>query len=116
MKERLVTVRNKAGIHCRPSSVILNTITQEFPGCKFTIVGNGNRAELNSILALIAMGLTFAVTSILPFVLAFAAGAMIYVVVEELIPEANSGEHSNLATIGLAVGFALMMALDVALG
>ena len=57
MKERRVTVRNKAGIHCRPSSVILNTITQEFPGCKFTIVGDGNSAELNSILALIAMGL-----------------------------------------------------------
>ncbi len=57
MKERSVTIRNKAGIHCRPSSVILNTITQEFPGYKFTIVSNGNSAELNSILSLIAMGL-----------------------------------------------------------
>lgn len=53
---------------------------------------------------------------ILPFLLAFAAGAMIYVVVEELIPESQSGRHSNVATIGVAFGFALMMLLDVALG
>ena len=51
-----------------------------------------------------------------PYLLAFAAGAMIYVVVEELIPESHSGEHSNLSTVGFAVGFALMMVLDVALG
>lgn len=53
---------------------------------------------------------------ILPYLLAFAAGAMIYVVVEELIPESQDGKHSNIATIGVAVGFALMMMLDVALG
>lgn len=52
------------------------------------------------------------VTTILPFLLAFAAGAMIYVVVEELIPESQTGEHSNIATIGFAIGFALMMFLD----
>ncbi len=52
----------------------------------------------------------------LPMLLSFAAGAMMYVVVEELIPEASQGEHSNLGTIGFAVGFALMMLLDVALG
>ena len=52
----------------------------------------------------------------LPFLLAFAAGAMIYVVVEELIPESQQGHHSNIATIGVAFGFALMMILDVALG
>lgn len=63
-----------------------------------------------------AILLTYYVNQILPFVLSFAAGAMIYVVVEELIPEANTGAHSNLATIGLAVGFALMMILDIALG
>lgn len=56
------------------------------------------------------------ITPVLPYLLAFAAGAMIYVVVEELIPEASEGEHSNTATIGFAVGFAVMMALDVALG
>lgn len=68
------------------------------------------------IASLIAIGLTMLITTILPYTLAFAAGVMIYVVVEELIPEANEGEHSNLATIGLAIGFVLMMFLDIALG
>ena len=68
------------------------------------------------IAALIALAVTYFVSIILPFVLAFAAGVMIYVVVEELIPEANEGKHSNLATIGLAVGFVLRMVLDIALG
>lgn len=68
------------------------------------------------IAAAIAILVTVFVSTILPFVLAFAAGVMIYVVVEELIPEANEGSHSNLATIGLAVGFVLMMVLDIALG
>ncbi|MDE7186915.1 MAG: ZIP family metal transporter [Lachnospiraceae bacterium] len=52
----------------------------------------------------------------LSYMLAFAAGAMIYVVVEELVPESQAGEHSNIGTIGVAVGFVLMMVLDVALG
>ena len=68
------------------------------------------------VAAVLALLVTVFVSTILPFVLAFAAGVMIYVVVEELIPEANEGEHSNLATIGLAVGFVLMMILDIALG
>lgn len=66
--------------------------------------------------ALLTILLTSLVTPILPYILSFAAGAMIYVVVEELIPEAQAGEHSNIGTIGVAVGFALMMLLDVALG
>ena len=56
------------------------------------------------------------VQPILPYFLSFSAGAMIYVVVEELIPESQNGSHSNVATIGVALGFALMMLLDVALG
>lgn len=60
--------------------------------------------------------LTNMVVPILPYLLSFAAGAMLYVVVEELIPESQEGEHSNIGTIGVAIGFALMMLLDVALG
>ena len=52
----------------------------------------------------------------LPYLLSFAAGAMIYVVVEELIPEMSEGEHSNIGTVFFAVGFTIMMILDVALG
>ncbi len=66
--------------------------------------------------AALTLALTAVIEPVLPFILAFAAGAMIYVVVEELIPEAQSGAHSNIGTIGAALGFALMMVLDVALG
>lgn len=57
-----------------------------------------------------------AVVSAMPWLLSFAAGAMIYVTVEELIPEANTGAHSNFGTLGVLVGFVIMMILDVALG
>ena len=66
--------------------------------------------------AIVTILLTKSVVPILPYVLAFAAGAMIYVVVEELIPESKDGEHSNIGTIGVAIGFVVMMILDVALG
>lgn len=66
--------------------------------------------------AVITILLTNSVVPILSYLLAFAAGAMIYVVVEELIPESQSGEHSNIGTIGVAIGFVVMMILDVALG
>ena len=56
------------------------------------------------------------VVPVLPYFLSFAAGAMIYVVVEELIPSSQSDDHSNLGTVGVAIGFAIMMVLDVALG
>lgn len=66
--------------------------------------------------AIITILLTNAIGIILPYLLSFAAGAMIYVVVEELISESQSGEHSNIGTIGVAIGFVMMMIIDVALG
>ena len=66
--------------------------------------------------AILTIALTNLVVPILPYFLSFAAGAMIYVVVEELIPESQNGEHSNIGTIGAAIGFIVMMILDVALG
>ena len=68
------------------------------------------------IAAIITILLTNLIVPVLPYLLSFAAGAMIYVVVEELIPEAQDGNHSNLATIGVAIGFVIMMILDIALG
>lgn len=67
------------------------------------------------IAAIITVMLTKFILPFLPYLLSFAAGAMIYVVVEELIPEASEGGHSNIGTIGFAVGFLIMMTLDVAL-
>lgn len=66
--------------------------------------------------ALAVIVLTAWLTPAMPYMLAFAAGAMLYVVIEELIPEASEGEHSNMNTIGFAIGFVLMMVLDVVLG
>lgn len=68
---------------------------------------------IGAVLTVLAAGL---VVPVLPYLLSFAAGAMIYVVVEELIPEMSQGEHSNVGTLTFALGFTLMMALDVALG
>ena len=76
--------------------------------------------SLSGIVELLAgVGITLIASLIEPFMpwfLAFAAGAMMYVVVEELIPEASQGEHSNLGTLGVMFGFLIMMILDVALG
>lgn len=66
--------------------------------------------------ALLTIALSSLIVPLLPYLLSFAAGAMIYVVVEELIPEASEGEHSNIGTIGFAAGFLIMMILDSALG
>ncbi len=68
------------------------------------------------VAAFVTILLASFIEPVLPYLLSFAAGAMLYVVVEELIPEASEGEHSNVGTIGFAVGFAIMMVLDVALG
>ena len=68
---------------------------------------------IGAVLTILASGL---IVPVLPYLLSFAAGAMLYVVVEELIPEMSQGDHSNLGTIFFAVGFSIMMILDVALG
>lgn len=68
---------------------------------------------MGALLTILAAGL---VVPALPYLLSFAAGAILYVVVEELIPEMSQGEHSNVGTLAFALGFTLMMALDVALG
>ncbi len=68
---------------------------------------------LGALITIIAAGI---IVPALPYVLSFAAGAMIYVVVEELIPEMAAGKHSNIGTIFFAAGFSVMMILDVALG
>ena len=74
---------------------------------------SGAVEPLGAGLTILAAGL---VVPALPYLLSFAAGAMLYVVVEELIPEMSQGEHSNVGTLAFALGFTLMMALDVALG
>jgi len=76
-------------------------------------VASGVVEPIGAVLTILMAGL---VVPILPYLLSFAAGAMLYVVVEELIPEMSEGEHSNIGTIFFAVGFTLMMMLDVALG
>lgn len=68
---------------------------------------------IGAVLTIIAAGL---IVPALPYLLSFAAGTMLYVVVEELIPEMSQGEHSNIGTVLFAVGFSVMMILDVALG
>ena len=68
---------------------------------------------IGAVLTILAAGI---VVPALPYLLSFAAGAMLYVVVEELIPEMSHGQHSNVGTVFFAVGFSVMMVLDVALG
>ncbi|MGN0507291.1 MAG: ZIP family metal transporter [Lachnospiraceae bacterium] len=68
---------------------------------------------IGAVITIFAAGM---ILPVLPYLLSFAAGAMIYVVVEELVPEMSQGSHSNIGTIFFAVGFSVMMILDVALG
>ena len=79
----------------------------------FDGVLSGAVEPIGGLLTILAAGL---IIPTMPYLLSFAAGAMMYVVVEELIPEMSEGEHSNIGVIMFAVGFTLMMALDVALG
>lgn len=71
---------------------------------------------MEPVAGLVGVLLAASIASLMPWMLSFAAGAMIYVVVEELIPEAHLGEHSHSGTAGVMLGFLIMMILDVALG
>ena len=74
---------------------------------------SGAVEPIGAIITIILSGI---IIPVLPYLLSFAAGAMLYVVVEELIPEMSQGKHTDIGTIMFAVGFSLMMVLDVALG
>ena len=84
-------------------------------GTKAFLYGTAS-GVVEPIAAVVTILLTGIIYPALPYLLSFAAGAMIYVVVEELIPESQAGENTDIGTIGVALGFALMMVLDVALG
>ena len=73
-------------------------------------------AVVEPIAAVLGAATIIYINPILPYALAFAAGAMIFVVVEELVPEAHRGKNGDIATMGVMMGFTIMMILDVALG
>ena len=79
------------------------------------LLGAGSGA-VEPLAALVTIAASSLIVPLLPYLLGFAAGAMMYVVVEELIPQMSEGEHSNIGTVLFAAGFTLMMVLDVALG
>lgn len=100
-----------------PEGAIISMPMKDASTSKMKAFGYGAfSGAVEPIAAIITILLANIIVPILPYLLSFAAGAMIYVVVEELIPEAQEGDHSNIATIGVAIGFVLMMILDVALG
>ena len=81
-----------------------------------SFVYGGLSGIVEPIAGVIGVLLAESVAGIMPIILSFAAGAMVYVVVEELIPEAHLGEHSHAGTVSVMIGFLIMMVLDVALG
>lgn len=95
--------------------VSMPLLSEGMPKSKTFIWGmlSGIVEPIAGLITIIAAGL---VVPVMPYFLSFAAGAMMYVVVEELIPEMSEGKHSNLGTIAFSIGFVLMMILDVALG
>ena len=94
-------------------SMPLHAHEKSKPFSFFSGVMSGAIEPIGAIITIMISGL---MVPVMPYLLSFAAGAMIYVVVEELIPEMSQGEHSNVGVIMFAVGFTLMMILDVALG
>lgn len=100
-----------------PEGAVVSTplLAEGMPKWKTFVYGalSGIVEPIAAVLTILATGV---VVPVLPYLLAFAAGAMMYVVVEELIPEVSEGEHSNIGTLAFAAGFVIMMILDVALG
>lgn len=100
-----------------PEGMIVSLPLKEEGMSKWKAFGLGTLSGVvEPIASLIALGLTSLIVVILPYTLAFAAGVMVYVVVEELIPEASQDGHSNLGTIGFTIGFIIMMILEILLG
>ncbi|MFT3984979.1 MAG: ZIP family metal transporter [Lachnospiraceae bacterium] len=100
-----------------PEGAIISMPLKNASTSKMKAFGYGTLSGVvEPVAAIITILLSEIIVPVLPYLLSFAAGAMIYVVVEELIPEAQEGDHSNIGTIGVAIGFVVMMILDVALG
>ena len=104
-------------IHNFPEGAIISMPLRLAGNSRWKAFGIGSLSGIvEPIGGALVLLLASAVTPLMPYLLAFAAGAMFYVVVEELIPEASTGQHTNLSTIGFAIGFVLMMVLDVVMG
>ena len=116
-KEAMITLSIGIAIQNFPEGAIISMPLKETGVSKPKAFLLGTLSGIvEPIAGALAILLISVVEVMLPYTLCFAAGAMMYVVFEELIPEANSGKHSNLATIGFSIGFIIMMILDVALG
>lgn len=100
-----------------PEGAIVSMPVKENGNGKIRAFGYGTvSGAVEPVAALITVLFSSVILPVLPYLLAFAAGAMIYVVAEELIPESQSGKHSNIATVGIMLGFVIMMVMDMALG
>jgi ZIP family zinc transporter len=100
-----------------PEGAIISLPIRAQGGSRLKSFGFGALSGIvEPISAVVTILLVEYLVGVFPYLLAAAAGAMVYVVVEELIPEAHQGKHSNIPTIGFAAGFVIMMVLDTALG
>ena len=117
----------RRGDHGGAVALAIGTGIQNFPGCPWTpFVAKGFQRQVwwygqlsaivEPIVGVVGAAAVMAMRPILPYALAFAAGAMIYVVVEEVIPETQRDKYTDVATLGFIGGFIVMMSLDVGLG
>jgi len=99
-----------------PEGAIVSLPLKEQMGKGKAFLFGAASGVVEPIAAAITIVFSALIVPVLPYLLSFAAGAMVYVVVEELIPDSQQGKHSNIATVGVMIGFVLMMILDMALG